>query len=138
MSFEISLENLVSFGLPQLPNPVHVLRFRSQGTRIELSNFGSKPQFAKGGSMRLNITAMSMAFGLLWGVCILIVAAANLTWPSYGQAFLQLCASIYPGYHPGTGIGSVVTGTIYALVDGVIGGAIFGWIYNLFAARRAE
>jgi hypothetical protein len=78
------LGNVVSFWLPQLPNPVHVLRFRSQGTRIELSNFGSKSQFGKGGSLRLNITAMSMAFGLLWGVCILIVAAANLIWPSYG------------------------------------------------------
>ena len=88
--------------------------------------------------MRLNIVATSMAFGLLWGACILIVAAANLIWPSYGQAFLHLCASIYPGYHPGTGIGSVVTGTIYALVDGVIGGAIFGWLYNLFAARKAR
>jgi len=34
-------------------------------------------------------------------------------------------------------MGSVVTGTIYALVDGVIGGAIFGWLYNLFAVRKA-
>jgi hypothetical protein len=33
-------------------------------------------------------------------------------------------------------MGSVVTGTIYALV--VIGGAIFGWLYNPFAARKAE
>jgi hypothetical protein len=82
--------------------------------------------------MRLNITAMSMASGLLWGASILIIAAAN------GQAFLQLCGSIFPGYRPGTGMGSVVTGTIYALVDGVIGGAIFGWLYNLFAARKAE
>lgn len=88
--------------------------------------------------MRFNITAMSMAFGLLSGACVLIVAAANLIWPSYGQAFLQLFASIYPGYRPGTGIGSVVTGTIYALVDGAIGGAIFGWLYNLIAARTAE
>jgi hypothetical protein len=84
--------------------------------------------------MRLNITAMSMASGLLWGASILIIAAANLIWPGYGQAFLQLCGSIFPGYRPGT----VVTGTIYALVDGVIGGAIFGWLYNLFAARKAE
>jgi hypothetical protein len=88
--------------------------------------------------MRLNITAMSMASGLLWGACILIVAAANMIWPSYGQAFLQLCGSIFPGYRPSTGMGSVVTGTVYALVDGVIGGAIFGWLYNLFAARMAE
>jgi len=54
------------------------------------------------------------------------------------ELLLQLCRSIFPGYRPGTGMGSVVTGTIYALVDGVIGGAIFGWLYNLFAARKAE
>ena len=85
--------------------------------------------------MRLSITAMSVAFGLLWGACILVVAAANLIWPGYGQAFLQLCASVYPGYHPGTGIGSIITGTIYALVDGAVGGAVFGWLYNAVAAR---
>ena len=79
-----------------------------------------------------------MASGLLWGVCILVVAAANLIWPNYGLVFLQLCGSIYPGYHAGTGIGSVVTATIYALVDGAVGGAIFGWLYNLFAARMGE
>ncbi len=50
----------------------------------------------------------------------------------------QTEAACDPGYRPGTGMGSVVTGTIYALVDGVIGGAIFGWLYNLFAARKAE
>src|SRR5437870_13296499 len=37
-----------------------------------------------------------------------------------------------------SGLGSVVTGTIYALVDGVIGGAIFRWLYDLFAARKAD
>jgi hypothetical protein len=86
--------------------------------------------------MQLNIKAMTMAFGLIWGGCILVVGAANLIWPGYGQAFLQLCASIYPGYHPGTGIGSVVTGTIYALVDGGVGGAVVAWLYNLFADRK--
>jgi hypothetical protein len=35
-------------------------------------------------------------------------------------------------------MGSVVTGTIYALVDGAIGGAIFGWLYNLVAVRKTE
>jgi hypothetical protein len=119
-------------------DPADVLQFHSQGNRIEPSKFGSKPRFSKGGSMRLNITAMSMASGLLWGACMLIVAAVNMIWPSYGQAFLQLCGSIFPGYRSGTGMGSVVTGTIYALVDGAIGGAIFGWLYNLVAARKTE
>lgn len=75
--------------------------------------------------MRLNIAAMAIAFGLVWGGGILVVGIAHMIWPSYGQAFLQLCASIYPGYTPGTGIGSVVTGTIYGLVDGGVGGACF-------------
>jgi hypothetical protein len=88
--------------------------------------------------MRLNIAAVATAFGILWGAGILIVAAANMIWPDYGQAFLQLCASIYPGYRPGTGVGSVLTGTIYALADGAVGGAVFAWLYNMFAARQAE
>lgn len=82
--------------------------------------------------MRLDTKAMAIAFGTLWGACVLLAGVANMIWHGYGQAFLQLCASIYPGYHPGTGMGSVVIGTIYALIDGVVGGAIFGWLYNLF------
>jgi hypothetical protein len=83
--------------------------------------------------MKLNVTALAFAAGLVWGVGILVVASANLMWPGYGRAFLELCASIYPGYQPGTGAGSVITGTLYALVDGAIGGAVFAWLYNLFA-----
>ncbi len=81
--------------------------------------------------MRLNVIALSVTAGLFWGVAILVVAIANLVWPGYGGAFLELAASIYPGYDPGTGIASVITGTFYGLVDGAIGGAIFAWLYNL-------
>jgi len=83
--------------------------------------------------MQLKAPAMFFAVGILWAACVLFVGLANMIWPSYGQAFLQLCASIYPGYHPSTGFGSVLIGTVYALVDGSIGGAIFGWLYNRFA-----
>ena len=81
--------------------------------------------------MRLNAAAMFFTrIGILWGACILFVGVADVIWPSYRQAFLQLCASIYPGYHPGAGFGSVLIGTLYALVDGAIGGAIFGGLYK--------
>jgi hypothetical protein len=83
--------------------------------------------------MQLNTPAMVFTIGILWGACILFVGVVNMIWPSYGYALLQLCASIYPGYHPGTGFGSVVVGAIYALMDGAIGGGIFGWLYNQFA-----
>jgi hypothetical protein len=63
------------------------------------------------------------------------VATANLVWPDYGRAFLDLVASVYPGYRPGPSIGSVTTGTLYGLVDGAAGGAVFAWLYN-FLSRR--
>ena len=85
--------------------------------------------------MRLNTAAIAVAFGILWGACVLILGITNMIWPSYGQALLQICASIYPGYHPGTGIGSVIVGSIYALLDGIVGGAIFGSLYNLVAGE---
>ncbi len=86
--------------------------------------------------MRLSIKAMAVAFGIFWGACVLFVGIANNIWPSYGLALLQLCASIYPGYHPGTGVGSVVIGAIYALLDGLIGGAIFSGLYNWLSSER--
>jgi hypothetical protein len=85
--------------------------------------------------MQFKTAAMCVTVAIFWGGCVLLVGIVNTIWPSYGQAFLQLCASIYPGYHPGTGFGSVLVGTLYALVDGAIGGAIFGWLYNRFAEK---
>lgn len=85
--------------------------------------------------MRLDVVALAVTTALIWGAAVLVVASANVIWPPYGRAFLDLVASIYPGYHPGPGAGSVVTGTFYGLVDGGIGGAVFGWLYNLLARR---
>jgi len=85
--------------------------------------------------MRINIIALSMTVSLTWGGAIFIVALANLIWPSYGIAFLNVVASIYPGYDSGAGFGSVLTGTILGLVDGAIGGVILGWLYNFLSQR---
>jgi hypothetical protein len=51
----------------------------------------------------------------------------------YGSNFLEVISSVYPGYHPGTGISSVIVGSLYGVVDAGIGGAIFAWLYNFFA-----
>jgi hypothetical protein len=80
--------------------------------------------------MKLNIGALALAAALFWGGAILITGVANLIWPGYGQAFLQLVASTYPGYKATASFGQVVIGTLYGLVDGAIGGAIFAWLYN--------
>ena len=88
--------------------------------------------------MQLDIKALALTAGLFWGAAILITALANLIWPDYGRAFLDLSASLYPGYRPGAGFGSVVIGTLYALVDGAACGAVIAWLYNRLATRRAS
>jgi len=85
--------------------------------------------------MRINIIALSITAGLFLGAAILIVASAHSIWPSYGGAFLEVMASIYSGYEPGSGIGSIIIGTLYGLVDGAIAGAIFGWLYNFLSQK---
>ena len=83
--------------------------------------------------MRFNISALSLTVGLFCGAAILVVGSANTLWPNYGRAFLEIAASVFPGYRPGPAIGSLITGTLYGLVDGAIAGAVFGWLYNLLS-----
>lgn len=84
--------------------------------------------------MRLNVGATAIAAAVLWGiVAMFLVGLAHLIWPGYGQAFLDLVASVYPGYKATADIGQVVVGTVYGLVDGAIGGALFAWLYNRVA-----
>ena len=83
--------------------------------------------------MRLSVKGLAGASGILWGAGMLVVGLANLVWPSYGGAFLNLMRSVYPGFHFTRTVGDVLVGTGYALVDGAIAGAVFAWLYNLCA-----
>ena len=85
--------------------------------------------------MRLNVIAFAVTCALVWGGVFLLVATGNAVWPNYGRAFLDLVASVYPGYKPGPSVGSIAVGTLYGVVDGAAGGALFGWLYN-FLSRR--
>ena len=87
--------------------------------------------------MKLNIKALSLTVGILWAAAVFLVGVANLIWSGYGGAFLQLMASIYPGYEATRSIGQVIVGTLYALVDGLILGLVLAWVYNLFAGRSS-
>lgn len=80
--------------------------------------------------MKFNIGALALATGLFSAAAILAVGVSNLIWPGYGSAFLQLAASLYPGYTGKATFGQVVIGSLYALVDGAIAGVVFAWLYN--------
>ena len=83
-------------------------------------------------AMKLNVKALAFAGAILWGGCVLLMGIANLIWAGYGVHFLEWL-EFYPGYHATRNLGEVVIVTLYALADGLIGGAIFAWLYNCFA-----
>jgi hypothetical protein len=83
--------------------------------------------------MKLSVKGMALAGAIVLGFWAMLgTGLVNLLWPGYGQDFLRLAASVYPGYHATASIGQVLVGTAYGLVDGGVGGALFAWIYNRF------
>lgn len=83
--------------------------------------------------MKLSIKSVTITVAIIWGAVVFLVGLGHLLSPDYGTAFLGVVASVYPGYQVG-GFGSVIVGTLYAALDGAIGGAIFAWLYNKLAA----
>ncbi len=84
---------------------------------------------------RLDIKAFALTCGLLWGIGLFV-----LTW--WIIAFEGISGDptfigrVYPGYAL-TPLGSVI-GIPYAFVDGLIGGAIFAWLYNRLTAHQRK
>lgn len=85
--------------------------------------------------MRLSLKALMFTLGILWGGALLFVGLINLAVPSYGAECLKLMSSVYPGFHASRTVTDVLVGTGYGLVDGALGGLLFGWVYNVFVER---
>jgi len=83
--------------------------------------------------MTLSVRSLAVVSALLWGGVVMFVGLVNLAAPSYGTAFLQCVSSVYPGFHDSRTFLDVLVGTGYALFDGAVGGALFGWLYNSFS-----
>ncbi len=83
--------------------------------------------------MKIDVRALGFSLALLWGGGILVTGIANLIWPTYGIAFLEMLASVYPGYQGTASFDQVLVGTLYGVLDGLVGGLVLGWLYNLFA-----
>ncbi|MDD5217576.1 MAG: hypothetical protein PHN49_00780 [Candidatus Omnitrophica bacterium] len=80
---------------------------------------------------KISVKGFAFAAAMLWGGAVFFVGLANLQWPGYGKAFLDLVASVYPGYEALPTLKSLLIGTAYAIVDGTIGGSLFALLYNL-------
>jgi len=77
--------------------------------------------------MKLNIKAIALASGILWGVGIFFITWLIIVFDgSTGEP--TLIGRVYRGYTI-TPVGSII-GFIWAFSDGLIGGAAFAWLYN--------
>jgi hypothetical protein len=80
--------------------------------------------------MKLNIKSFALACGIIWGLGLFF-----LTWwfiafdGATGEP--TLIGKVYRGYTVSP-IGSLI-GSVHAFFDALIGGAIFGWLYNKMA-----
>ena len=83
--------------------------------------------------MKLDVKAMAFTIGLVWGAAMFLTGVAYVISEGYGEAFLDVMASVYPGYDATSNFGDVIVGTLYGLVDGAVGGAVVAWLYNRLA-----
>lgn len=85
--------------------------------------------------MKLNVKVFALSCALFWGLGLFL-----LTWwiialdGATGE--ITFIGRIYRGYSISP-IGSII-GLIWALIDGLIGGAIFAWLYNYISSRAAK
>lgn len=87
--------------------------------------------------MKMNVRALGLTLGLLWGACIFLVGLGQYCCEGYGQSVLDLAASIYPGFELVGSFGNLLIGTAYGFVDGLIGGALLAWLYNKLTPSQA-
>ena len=85
--------------------------------------------------MKLSVKGLAIAGAFVWGGAMFVVGLSNLASETYGVAFLEVAASIYPGFDVERGLGQVIVGTLYGALDGAIGGLVFGFLYNRFAGK---
>ena len=82
--------------------------------------------------MRLHVRAFAIAVALFWGIGLFLITWWVILFEGQTEAPTSL-GLVYRGYNI-SALGSVI-GLGWALVDGLIGGAIFAWLYNFVAAR---
>ena len=83
--------------------------------------------------MKLSVKAFALTSAVIWALAMFMVITLNMATGGYGAEFLKVMGSIYPGYHYGSGVSSIIVGSLYGFVDAGIAGLIFAWLYNLLA-----
>jgi hypothetical protein len=80
--------------------------------------------------MKINIKALALSIGIVWGLAVFLLTVWFLVIGSQGQLLSKL-GTVYLGYSV-SWIGAFI-GFVYGFIDGLIFGALVGFLYNKFA-----
>jgi hypothetical protein len=80
----------------------------------------------------LSLKGFALAFGITWASGVLGLGLLSMV--GWGMKFVDVVGSVYLGYSS-TALG-VLIGTLWALIDGAIAGAIFACLYNLLTKSK--
>ncbi len=86
--------------------------------------------------MKLDVKAFAMAGAAIGGLKVLKVLLVRQMVPGYGEPFVQLLASLFPGYHGTPGVSSIVTAVGYVVLDAAVWAALLAWLYNRVAGEK--
>ena len=85
--------------------------------------------------MKLNVRAFGLTCGLIWGFGLLFITWWIMLFEG-ATGEITLIGQVYRGYC--ISLAGSFIGLVWAFADGLIGGAIFAWLYNFINTRIAR
>ena len=85
--------------------------------------------------MKLNVKAFALTAALICGIGMFLITWWVILFEGASDT-RTVIGLVYRGYTMSP-LGSLI-GLLWGFVDGLIGGAIFAWLYNLLAARFSK
>jgi hypothetical protein len=82
--------------------------------------------------MKLNVKAFALTSGLIWGFGLLFITWWIIVFEGSTGDLLAI-GHVYRGFNVSPW-GSVI-GLLWGFFDGLVGGAIFAWLYNFILSR---
>ena len=85
--------------------------------------------------MKLNVKAFALTCGLIWGLGMMIITWWIILFDGavVGTTFI---GRVYSGYN--ISFTGSLFGLLWGFFDGLIGGVIFAWLYNLLSSRLSR
>lgn len=81
--------------------------------------------------MKINVKALALTLGLLWGSFIFIATLWAVFFLDRGNLLLGALKPFYFGYE--VGFKGAIVGGLYGFLHGLVMGGVFGVVYNFFS-----